>query len=117
MSEKIELSGLLNGKTEYALSLFRFFIDEFEKIGKINLRHTKTMIAIEGDYKMAYLTQVGKNFIHVVFQFDKLYEDNLCFIKIGQVPNSNQFNHHLRIYFKEDINDEVKKFMKIAYRV
>ncbi|MCZ4243814.1 DUF5655 domain-containing protein [Pedobacter punctiformis] len=115
MSEGLDLSGLLNGKTEYALSLFRFFITEFEKVGKINLQSTKSMIAIEGLHKMAYLTQVGKNFIHVVFQFDRPYEDNLCFIKIAQVPNTNQFNHHLRIYFKEDINDEVKSFMKMAY--
>lgn len=115
LSEDQQLSDFLNGKTEYTLGLFRFFIAEFAKIGKINLRPTKSMIAIESTHSFAYITQLGKNFIHVVFPFETPLEDNLCFTKIAQVPGTNQFNHHLRIYFTEDINEEVKGFMKMAY--
>ncbi|MFF5382671.1 hypothetical protein [Pedobacter suwonensis] len=46
MSEKKHLSDFLNGKTEYTLGLFRFFIDQLAEFGEINLRTTKTMIAI-----------------------------------------------------------------------
>jgi hypothetical protein len=107
-------SDFLNGKTEYTLGLFRFFIDQLSELGEINLRTTKSMIAIESKTSFAYITQLGKNFIHVVIPFDRAYEDNLCFTKIAQVPGTDQFNHHLRIYFKEDINEEVKGFLKMA---
>ncbi|TCD00681.1 hypothetical protein EZ449_20160 [Pedobacter frigidisoli] len=115
MSEEKQLSDFLNGKTEYTLGLFRFFIAEFAQFGKVNLRATKSMIAIESTHGFAYITQLGKNFVHVVFPFEIPFKDNLCFIKIAQVPGTNQFNHHLRIYFTEDINEEVKRFMKMAY--
>ncbi|WP_240183077.1 DUF5655 domain-containing protein [Pedobacter jeongneungensis] len=114
MSEEKHLSDFLNGKTEYTLGLFRFFIDQLAELSEINLRPTKSMIAIESKTAFAYLTQLGKNFIHVVIPFNQAYEDNLCFTKIAQVPGTKQFNHHLRIFYKEDINDEVKTFLKMA---
>jgi hypothetical protein len=108
-------ASLLHGKNEYSLGLFNLFVDEFKKIGDLELVHTKSMIAFDnGKRRVAWLTQVGKNFIHVVFPFKKAYPDNYCFQKVAQVPGSNQFNHHLRILFPEDINPEVKKFMKLA---
>lgn len=116
MSEEKHLSDFLNGKTEFTLGLFRFFIDQLAGFGEINLRATKSMIAIESKTNFAYITQLGKNFIHVVIPFNQPYEDNLCFTKIAQVPGTNQFNHHLRIFFKEDINDEVKGFLKMAMK-
>lgn len=75
------------------------------------------MIGISNaDKRIAWVTQLGKNFIHVVFPFKQLYEDNLCFQKMAQVPGSaTQFNHHFRMYYKEDLNREVLKFMKLAY--
>jgi hypothetical protein len=66
--------------------------------------------------RIAYITQLGGNFIHVVLPFDHPYTDNLCFQKIAQVPgDERQYNHHLRIYAEDDVNDEVIKFMKLAY--
>jgi Domain of unknown function (DUF5655) len=114
LPEEKHLSDFLNGKTEYTIRLFRFFIEQLTEIGEINLRTTKSMIAIESKTPFSYITQLGKNFVHVVIPFDQPYEDNLCFTKIAQVPRTNQFNHHLRIYFREDINDEVKRFLRMA---
>jgi len=66
--------------------------------------------------RIAYITQLGKNFVHVVFYFDQPYSDNLCFQKIAEVPGTaKQFNHHFRMFEKDDVNQEVKKFMKLAY--
>lgn len=115
MTSNNNMSGFLNGKTEYTLMLFRSFIDEFSQLGEIKIVPLKSMIAIEDKTKFAYITQLGKNFIHVVLPFNEPFENNLCFSKIVQVPGTNQFNHHLRIFFKEDINEEVKRFMKMAY--
>ncbi|WP_262708867.1 hypothetical protein [Pedobacter changchengzhani] len=35
--------------------------------------------------------------------------------KIAQVPITQQFNHHLRIYNEEDVNEEVKTFMNMRH--
>lgn len=111
------VSIFLNKKSEHTLALFDHFIKQYQKIGNITIEPTKTMIGISNSNKrIAWVTQLGKNFIHVVFPFKELYKDNLCFQKMGQVPGQNQYNHHLRIYFKDDVNKEVIKFMKMAYK-
>ena len=115
-SPKETTNDFLAGKSEVTLGLFDHFIQQFQKVGPVSVRATKSMIAIDSpDKSIAYITQLGKNFIHVVFPFKKAYPDNLCFQKIAQVPGDNQFNHHFRMLAKEDVNAEVKRFMKLAY--
>jgi hypothetical protein len=110
------ISQFLTGKSPHTLVLFHHFIKEFEKIGDITVEPTKTMIGISNAHKrIAWVTQLGKNFIHVVFPFKQRYEDNLCFKKIGPVPGQTQVNHHLRVLDMEDINEEVLGFMRMAY--
>src|SRR5215831_2679196 len=116
-SEEKMLDDFLNGKSEHTIALFHHFVKEYQHIGKVTLHPAKTMIGVATSRKrIAYITQLGKNFIHVVFPFDQPYRDNLCFQKIAQVPGDDkQFNHHLRVFTKADINEEVKRFMKLAY--
>jgi hypothetical protein len=116
-SNEKTLEDFLDGKPEHTLVLFNHFVKEYQRIGKVKLLPAKTMIGIATSRKrIAYITQLGKNFIHVVFPFEQPYQDNLCFQKIAQVPgDEKQHNHHLRILSKKDINDEVRKFMKLAY--
>lgn len=120
MAKKTPLNSpddFLKGKSEYTLALYEHFISEFKKIGDIHIESTKTMIGISNSNKrIAWVTQLGKNFIHVVFPFKQAYNDNLCFQKVAEVPGQNQVNHHLRILYKEDINKEVLKFMKLAFK-
>jgi len=113
-----QLSEFLSGKSDHTKSLFDHFIKEFDAIGKITVHPAKTMIGIDNGHKrVAWITQLGKNFIHVVFPFKQPYTDNLCFQKIAQVPgDSKQFNHHLRILNAKDLNEEVIGFMKLAYK-
>lgn len=112
-----EVTKFLAGKSEHTLMLLNHFVNEFSKIGNIEIDATKTMIGISNSNKrIAWVTQLGKNFIHVVFPFKQLYEDNLCFQKMAQVPGQNQYNHHFRMIQKEDLNTEVLKFMKMAYK-
>lgn len=109
----------LQGKSEHTLELFNYFVDQYTKLGKVTIHPAKTMIGIATPRKrIAYITQLGKNFIHVVFPFEQPYPDNLCFQKIAQVPgDAKQFNHHFRMYAKEDVTKEVVKFMKLAYKL
>ena len=111
-----DLGNFLNGKPERTLTLFRHFVDEFQNIGPVTLHPAKTMIGIANSHKkIAYITQLGKNFIHIVFPLRERYDDNFCFQKIAQVPGDMQFNHHFRMLHKEDVNDEVRDFMRLVY--
>lgn len=104
------------GKSEHTITLFNHFVQQYRTIGTIDLCPAKTMIGIaNARKKIVFVTQLGKNFIHVVFPFKKPFPDNLCFQKIAQVPGDHQFNHHFRMYEKEDVNEEVMEFMKMAY--
>lgn len=111
-----ELTIFLNGKSEHALKLYNHFIAEFQKIGPVTMHPAKTMIGIAGSNgRVAYVTQFGKSFITIVFPFKQAFRDNTCFEKLAQVPGiSNQFNHHLRMMHEQDLNHEVKEFMKMA---
>jgi hypothetical protein len=110
-----DLAAFLQGKLVYTIELFDHFISEYLQIAPIKVYPTKSMIALGTTVNFAYVTQLGKNFIDVVFPFNEIYADNLCFIKIKTVPGTNNHNHYFRMYFKEDLNDEVKKYMKMAY--
>jgi hypothetical protein len=118
MNDQQDLSVFLSGKSEYTLELFRHFVKEFQKAGNVSLYPAKTMIGIAGSHKrVAWITALGKNYINVVFPFKKPYADNLCFHKIAQVPGEAcQFNHHFRMLQKQDVNEEVLEFMKLAIR-
>jgi hypothetical protein len=111
------LDDFLRGKSEQTTLLFWHFVKCFQKVGKVTIHPTKSMIAVASTTRIAYVIQLGKNFVDVVFPFDKPYEDNLCFRKIAQVPGTQQFNHHLRIMRREDVNKEVQHFMKLAYEL
>lgn len=109
-----ELSDHLGGKSEHTQGLFWHFIEAYREIGNITVHPTKSMIAIAGKTRVAYITRLGKDFMDVTFPFDRPYNDNLCFAKIAQVPGTNQYNHHFRMMRAEDINKEVRKYMKLA---
>lgn len=111
-----ELDDFLTGKSEHTLMLFHHFVSELQKVEPVTIHPAKTMIGLANSHKRAvYITQLGKNFIHVVFPFKQSYPDNLCFLKIAQVPGDIQYNHHFRMLNKEDVNDEVIEFMRLAY--
>lgn len=73
------------------------------------------MIAFAANKRIVYVTRLGKNFVDITLPFTEPYHDNLCFHKIVHVLRQKQFNHHFPMYSKEDVNDEVLRFMKIAY--
>ena len=103
-------------KSAPALMLYDHFIAELQTFGPITIHPHKTMISIANGHKrVAYVTGSGKNFIDIVFPFKLRYDDNLCFKRIQEVPGRRVIYHHFRMLQKEDVNDEVRKFMRIAY--
>ncbi|MBT1696975.1 hypothetical protein KK083_08830 [Fulvivirgaceae bacterium PWU4] len=110
------IDDFLRGKSPQTVALFHHFTQQYKALANVTFHPAKTMIGVATSRKrIAYITQLGKDFIHVVFPFEKPYDDNLCFQKIAQVPGEQQYNHHFRMYAKEDLNEEVKKFMRLAY--
>jgi hypothetical protein len=68
------LPDFLDGKSRHTLELFNHFVEGFKQIGKVTLHPAKTMIGIATSRKrIAYVTQLGKDFIHVVFPFERPY--------------------------------------------
>jgi hypothetical protein len=103
-------------KSDHASALFDHFINELQKIGPVSIHPHKTMISIVNVHKgVAYVTQAGNKFIHIVFPFKQRYDENLCFQRIQEVPGRKVIYHHFRMLLNDDINDEVRKFMQIAY--
>lgn len=110
------LADFLKGKSAHTLALFWHFSESYQQFGVVTIHPTKSMIGFAAKTRITYVTRLGKNFVDIVFPFSKPYHDNLCFHKIAQVPGQQQFNHHFRMCSKEDINEEVLHFMKLAYR-
>ena len=110
------IADFLAGKSAHTIELYEHFIAVFQTIGVIEVSAAKTMIGVSNTHKrIAWITQFGKNFIHAVFPFSKPHSDNLCFTKIAQVPGTEQYNHHFRMLYKDDVNDEVMGFIRLAY--
>jgi hypothetical protein len=102
-------------KSAYALTLFEHFIAELKSIGPVNIHAHKTMITLANSHKkFAYITHAGKGFLHIVFHLKRRYDGNLCFTRIQEVPGRRILYHHFRMLQKDDINDEVRGFMRIA---
>ncbi|TZF82837.1 hypothetical protein FW774_14545 [Pedobacter sp. BS3] len=110
------MEAFLTGKSDYTVALYHHFTAACKQLGEVSIRPTKSMIAIAARIRFAYINQLGKNFINVVIPFTEPHPDNLCFHKIAQVPGDDkQFNHHLRLYSPDDLNEEVLRFLKMAY--
>jgi hypothetical protein len=104
----------LNGKSAHTIELYNLFIEEYRKIGEFVLHPAKSRIAFAAKTRLGYIHRLEKDFLYVSLTFDKPYRENLCFYRFGEVPGGKIFQHYLRIFSKDDINAEVKKFMQLA---
>jgi hypothetical protein len=108
------IEDFLKGKSEHTIELYHYFIDELRKLGDFKLHPARSRIAFAAEIRFGYVRLLGKNFLDVALTFNKPFHDNLCFYRIGEVPGGTYYQHYLRIFKKEDINEEVKKFMNMA---
>lgn len=111
------VDSFFTGKSDHVIELFQYFIREYQNLGAFVLHPAKSRIAFAAKIRFGYISRVGKDFIDVAFIFHKAYQDNLCFYRIGEVPSSKFFQHYLRLKYKDDVNDEVRKYMKMALQL
>lgn len=105
----------LEGKPHHIVELFHYFIEEYRKIAHFKLHPAKHRIAFAARIRFGYVHRIGREFIDIVLHFPEAHEDNLCFYKIAGIPGGDLWNHYIRIQHKEDLNDEVKKYLRMAY--
>lgn len=102
------------GKPAETLGLFYYFIDEYRKMGDFVLHPARSRIAFAARIRFGYIHRLGRNFVDVVLTFHEPHTENLCFYRIGAVPGGKIFQHYLRLTNPRDINEEVRKYMKMA---
>jgi Domain of unknown function (DUF5655) len=105
----------LQGKSEWAIDLYKFFLGEYQKIGPIKLHIIKSRIAFMVLVRFSGINKLGKDFIEGAFWL-KEKRTSPKFHKIEFIPKDN-YIHRFRIYSKTDIDDEFKEYMKMAYDV
>ena len=112
-AEKTVKEFLIN-KSPVTIELFYYLIEEYSKLGEFVLHPAKSRIAFASKIHFGYIARLGRNFVDAALTFNQPYQENLCFYRIGEVLGGKYFQHYFRIFNKEDVNDELKKFMKMA---
>jgi hypothetical protein len=105
----------LQGKSERAIQLYKFFLSEYKKIGPITLHVIKSRIAFMVLVRFSGINKLSKDYIEGAFWLKKKIDSDK-FYKIEFIPKDN-FIHRFRIHNETDIDDEFKKYMKMAYEV
>jgi hypothetical protein len=106
----------LRGKPAKSVDLFNFFVAEYRKIGLFELHPVKTRVALLTKMRFCSINKIGPDHIDVHLVLTSLFEDASCFYKIDNLAN-RFFVHHARLYNNDNITDELRKYMAMAYEV
>ncbi|MFI5140022.1 MAG: hypothetical protein ACHQIM_19540 [Sphingobacteriales bacterium] len=106
----------LKDKTTESINLFNFFLAAYKDIGPFELHPVKTRVALLTKMRFCSINKVGADHIDIHLVLTSLFDDSLCFYKIDNLAN-RFFVHHARLYHQDDINDELRKYMIMAYAV
>jgi hypothetical protein len=106
----------LKDKPEKSIGLFHFFLDEYRKVGEFERHPVKTRVALLTKMRFCSINKIGANYIDIHLVLTQLFEDASCFYKIDNLAN-RFFVHHARLYDYDDVTDELRKYMAMAYEV
>ncbi|MEX0287987.1 MAG: DUF5655 domain-containing protein [Flavobacteriaceae bacterium] len=106
----------LENKTEKAVELYKLLISEFQKLGDFDLHPAKTRIALNKRMRFASVNKLGKDFVNAHLVFPQRFDETLCFHKIDTITE-NAHVHHFKLYSKEDLTQELRAFMRMAYKI
>lgn len=106
----------LADKPAASVGLFHFFLDEYSKIGLFELHPVKTRVALLTKMRFCSINKISPGYIDIHLVLTQHFEGTLCFYKVDNLAN-RFFVHHARLYNKNDITDELKKYMAMAYEV
>ena len=109
------IDDFLRNKTEKSVDLFNYFISEYKKIGDFELHPVNTRVALLTKMRFCSINKVGEDFVDVHLVLTQRH-DNPVFYRIDNLAD-RFFVHHLKIYARNDIDDDVRKFMTLAYDI
>ncbi len=110
------LENFLANKTEKTIELYNHIIKEFRAIGDFELHPAKTRIALNKKMRFASINRLGKDFLDGHLVLTKRFDKTLCFHRI-EVVTARACVHHFRLCTKDDLTDELKEYMRMAYEV
>jgi hypothetical protein len=103
----------LEGKSEVSKELFRYFIEQYRKIGEFELHPVKTRVALLTKMRFASINKIGKDHIDAHLVFTEPFEHTLCFHKIDKFDRF--YVHYFKLHHKDDITEELTGYMRKAY--
>lgn len=112
---KYTVEGFLKGRSERAIQLYNYFLEEYEKIGPILVHPVKSRIAFMVKIRFSGVYKMGQDYIEGGFLLTEKHPGKKIF-EIEFIPKI-YYVHRFRIYNETDIDDEFKKYMKMAYAV
>ncbi len=104
------------GKTTEAVGLFKFFLRRYRTIGPFRLDPVRTRVALLTKVRFCAVNRIGEDYIDVLFVLTEPHRVGPIVRRIENLGD-RFFIHHVRILRKSDINHDVEKLMKLAYRV
>ena len=110
------VNDFLRGKPAKSIELFNSFLSEYRRIGLFELHPVKTRVALLTKMRFCAINKIGADHIDIHLVLTSLFKDASCFCKIDNLAN-RFFVHHVRLYDNDDITDELKKYMTMAYEV
>lgn len=96
--------------------MYHHFLDQYRTIGDFKIHPAKTMISLAKNTRFCSVFQFGRNFLDVCIPLPQVFDNTLCFHKIGHLGGKD-INHYVRFYDKEDLNGEVMSYMRMAYEL
>ena len=108
------VADFVRGKPVEVIGLLNYFLSEYRKIGDFQLHPVKTRIALLTQMLLCSINKLAKDYVDIHFVLTQPYHENSCFYRIENLGD-RFFVHHLKIYERIDVDDEVRKFMNLAY--
>ena len=106
----------LRGRPRKAVDLFHDFIRQYRRIGPFRLDPVKTRVALLTLIRFCAINRIGEDYIDVHFVLTEPHDTGGRFRRVENLGN-RFYIHHLRIRQKADIDGEVLKCMRLAYRI
>jgi hypothetical protein len=105
----------LKGKTQRSIQLFWFYIHEWRKIGDIKLHPVKTSVSLLVKVRFSRVNRITKDGIvgHLWLK-EKVVSGK--FFKVEKLLPTD-YLHHFEIKDESFIDNEFRKYMKMAYEI
>lgn len=105
----------LRGSSPRSVELFWIFVEAWKKIGEVKLHPVKTSVSIMNKVRFARVNRIKQDSI-VCHLWLKQKVESAKFFRIDQLGASD-FIHHFEIADESFIDDELVRYMKMAFEL